>query len=52
MRKQKGLSSDTDLRHVFDKLQNGVERNSFKLEILFVTGKDVNFRNLLMLNVF
>ena len=29
---QDGSSSDTDLRYMFDKLQNGVERNSFKLE--------------------
>ena len=29
---QVGSSSDTDLRYMFDKLQNGVERNSFKLE--------------------
>ena len=29
---QVGSLSDTDLRYMFDKLQNGVERNSFKLE--------------------
>ena len=29
---QVGSSSDIDLRHMFDKLQNGVDRNNFELE--------------------